>query len=82
MCELGINGHLKKNHPLVREMVTQLKQHLQIKALLEWTDNTGRIKSLGTVEEQINRIKKMLRFMEVVPKPPIYQQMHFKYHEL
>jgi hypothetical protein len=35
MCELGINGHLKKNHPLVREMVTQLKQHLQIKALLE-----------------------------------------------
>ncbi len=20
--------------------------------------------------------------MEVIPKPPIYQQMHFKYHEL
>jgi len=35
MCELGINGHLRKNHPAVREMIYLLRQHLTVKALLE-----------------------------------------------
>ena len=70
--EAHLKGHFKSYHPLSKEVLWAIQKGQTVKGLSERV-SAERSLTLGQVDEQLGRIKKLSRMMFVVPKPKIFR---------